>query len=51
LPPGQFKRLAGVKRKTFELMLSVLKQSEQQRKRSGRLSKLSPADPLLLTLI
>jgi hypothetical protein len=51
LPPGQFKRLTGVKRETFELMLSVLKQSEQQKKRSGRPSKLALADQLLLTLM
>ncbi len=51
LPPGQFKRLTGVKRETFELMLSVLRQGEQQKKRSGRPSKLSLADQLLLTLM
>jgi hypothetical protein len=51
LPLGQFKRLTGVKRETFELMLSVLKQSEQQKKRSGRPSKLVLADQLLLTLM
>lgn len=47
-PLGQFKRLTGVKRETFELMLSVLKQSEQEKKRSGRPSKLPLADRLLL---
>jgi hypothetical protein len=51
LPAGQFKRLAGVKRETFEQMLSVLKQSEQKKKRSVRPSKLSLADQLLLTLM
>ena len=51
LSPGQFKRLTGVKRETFEQMLSVLKQSEGQKKRSGRPSKLSLADQLLLTLM
>ncbi len=51
LSPGQFKRLTGVKRETFERMLSVLKQSEQQKKRSGRPSKLFLADQLLLTLM
>ncbi len=51
LPPEQFKRLTGVKRETFELMLSVLKQSEQDKKRSGRPSKLSLNDQLLLTLM
>jgi hypothetical protein len=47
----QFKRLTGVKRETFQLMLSVLKQSEQDKKRAGRPSKLSLADQLLLTLM
>lgn len=51
LPPGQFKRLTGVKRETFEQMLAVLKASEQQKKRPGRPSKLSSADQLLLTLM
>ncbi len=51
LTPGQFKRLTGVKCETFEQMLSVLKQSEEQKKRSGRPSKLSLADQLLLTLM
>ncbi|CAA9391472.1 hypothetical protein AVDCRST_MAG94-5424 [uncultured Leptolyngbya sp.] len=51
LPPGQFKQLTGVKRETFVLMLAVLRQSERQKKRSGRPSKLSLADQLLLTLM
>jgi hypothetical protein len=51
LPRGQFKRLTGVKRETFERMLRVLKQREQQKKRSGRPSKLSLTDQLLLTLM
>ncbi len=51
LPPGQFKRLTGVKLETFERMLVVLRQREQQKKRAGRPSKLSLADPLLLTLM
>lgn len=51
LPPGQFKRLPGVKQETFELMLSVLRQREQDKKRSGRPSRLSLADQLLLTLM
>ena len=50
LPLGQFKRLTGVRRETFERMLGVLKQSEQK-KRSGRPSKLALADQLLLTLV
>lgn len=51
LPPGEFKRLTGVKRETFEQMLAVLRQSEGRKKRSGRPSKLSLADQLLLTLM
>ncbi len=51
LPPGEFKRLTGVKRETFERMLEVLRQSEQRKKRLGRPSKLSLADQLLLTLM
>ena len=51
LSPGQFKRLTGVKRETFEQMLSVLSASEQRKKRSGRPSKLALADQLLLTLM
>ena len=51
LPPGQFKRLTGVKRETFAQMLSVLRTSEQQKKRLGHPSKLSLADQLLLTLM
>lgn len=51
LPAGQFKRFAGVRRETFEQMLGVLRQSERQKKRSGRPSKLSLEDQLLLTLM
>ena len=51
LSAGQFKRLTGVKRETFALMLSALRQSEQQKKRSGRPGKLSLGDQLLLTLM
>lgn len=51
LPPEQFKRRTGVKLETFEEMLAVLRASDQQKKRSGRPSKLSLADQLLLTLM
>ena len=50
MPPGEFKRLTGVKRETFERMLEVLQQSERQKKHAGT-SKLSLADQLLLTLM
>jgi hypothetical protein len=51
MPPGQFKQLTGVRRDTFERMLSVLNQSEQKKRRSGRPNKLSLADQVLLTLM
>ena len=51
LPPGELKRLTGVKRRTFEQVLAVLEEGERQKKRSGRPSKLSLADRLLLTLM
>ncbi len=51
LPPEAFKRLTGVKRETYERMLEVLGQSERRKKRSGRPSKLSLADQLLLSLM
>lgn len=51
MPPGQFKRLTGVRRETFEQMLRVLRRSEQQKKRSGRPSKLLLTDQLLLMLM
>ena len=51
LPPGEFKRLTGAKRETFERMLAVLRQSERRKKRPGRPSKLSLADQLLLSLM
>ena len=50
LPLGEFKRLTGVKHETFGRMLRVLEEGERQKKRSGRPSKLSLADQLLLSL-
>lgn len=51
LSPGEFKRLTGVRRETFAQMLGVLKEGERRKKRSGRPSKLSLADQMLLTLM
>ncbi len=45
-----FKRLTGVKPKLFSEMTDVLKESESNKKKAGRSSKLSLADQLLLTL-
>ncbi len=45
----EFKRLCGVQPRTFEAMLSVLRQVESQ-KPPGRPSKLSIEDQLLMTL-
>jgi hypothetical protein len=49
LKPPEFKRLCGVQPRTFEAMLSVLRQVESQ-KPPGRPSKLSIEDQLLMTL-
>ena len=46
-----FRRLTGVKRTTFTLMMSVLKLAEEKRRRGGgRASGLSLEDQLLMTL-
>lgn len=51
LPPGQFRRLTGVKPTVFTHMLTVLKREEKHvRKRGGYLPKLSLEDRLLLAL-
>ena len=47
---AEFKRLVGVTRKLFDLMIEILTQAEQQKKKSGRPHSLSLADQLLLTL-
>lgn len=49
LKPSEFKRLCGVQPKTFEAMISVVRQVESS-KPPGRPSKLSIEDQLLLTL-
>ena len=51
LSNGDFRRLTGVKRKTFSKMLEILtKPEETKRKKGGRKSKISLEDMLLLTL-
>ncbi len=49
--PEQFKRLTGVKKETFELMVKLLKDFEEKRKKiSGRPLKLIYADQILMML-
>jgi hypothetical protein len=51
LPDEQFRRLTGVKRKTFEKMLEILKEEDQRKKaRGGRKNKLSVENQLLMAL-
>jgi DNA-binding FadR family transcriptional regulator len=50
LLPEQFRRYSGVKPETFEAMLEVLEQVEGRKKKTGRPSKLSLEEQLLLTL-
>ena len=47
---SDFKRLTGVQKKTFYLMIRVLKAAEATKKKVGRSSKLSIENQLLLTL-
>jgi hypothetical protein len=47
----KFRRLAGVKRTTFGKMVSILEQSDKNKKvKGGRKNKLSIKDMLLMTL-
>lgn len=51
LNDGQFRRKTGVKRKTFETMVQLVTEKENERKKlSGRPSKLSYEDQVLLSL-
>jgi hypothetical protein len=51
LPGGAFRRATGVKKKTFEEMLSIISKFEiKKKKRGGRPNKLSVEDRLLMTL-
>jgi hypothetical protein len=51
LKPAQFKRLTGVKRETFDVMVTILRKAEKtKRKRGGKPSKLTLEDRLLMAL-
>jgi len=51
LNPEQFRRKTGVKRKTFEVMVRLVTEKENERKKlSGRPSKLSYEDQVLMAL-
>ena len=47
---SEFKRLVGIKKKTFEVMIECLEEAEKKKKRKGRTPKLGLEDQLLLTL-
>lgn len=49
--PDNFRRLTGIKRTTFDLMIGILNQAEANRKsQGGKPNKLSIEDRLLMTL-
>jgi hypothetical protein len=50
LSATEFKRLTGVKRKTFQVMVRVIKAEEKKKKKSGRPPKLRIEDQILITL-
>ncbi len=51
LKPAQFKRLTGVKRETFTVMVAILRKAEKaKRRRGGVASKLALEDRLLMAL-
>lgn len=51
LPDEQFRRLTGVKRQTFEIMLKILVENDKTKKiKGGRKNKLSLENQLLMTL-
>ena len=50
LPSREFKRLTGVKRKTFQVMVRVVKAQEKLKKKPGRPNKLTIENQILLTL-
>jgi Helix-turn-helix of DDE superfamily endonuclease len=51
LPEEQFRRLTGVKRKTFEKMIEILQEADQRKKvHGGRKNKLSIENQLLMAL-
>ena len=50
LKPEDFKRLCGVRPETFNQMLEVVRSPSQPKQKTGRPSKLSLEDQLLMTL-
>jgi hypothetical protein len=51
MPEKQFRRIAGIKRKTFDRMCEILQEADTIKKsKGGRPNKLSIADRLLMTL-
>ena len=50
-PEKQFKRLTGVQRETFEMMVAILLEAQEKRyRKAGRKSGLSIEDKLLMAL-
>ena len=50
LSSREFKRLTGIKRQTFRLMVRLVKAQEKQKKKLGRRAKLTIEDQILVTL-
>jgi hypothetical protein len=50
LSPSKFKRLCGVRLETFNEMITIVKNYFQKHKKTGRPSKLSIEDQILMTL-
>ena len=50
LSATEFKRLSGVKRKTFQVMVRVIKAEEKKKKKSGRPPELRIEEQILMTL-
>jgi hypothetical protein len=49
LSPKRFKRLTGVKKTTFELMVELVKNEENKKKKPGRPCSLRVEDQVLMT--
>lgn len=50
LKPNDFKRLCGVTRQTFNQMVKIVENHERSKKKTGRPSKLSLENQVLMTL-
>ncbi|MGQ4649984.1 transposase family protein [Lyngbya aestuarii] len=50
LKPQEFKRLCGVRKETFAKMVELVETNEKQKIKTGRPSKLSPENQVLMTL-